>query len=203
MDIFNKQKALKREMDAEKRERDFVREQSTLDILNRDDASYFHEQEGRVNLLLWQQDMDYDLQKLCYSLLGYRRFGDKWEKVDKPVCNMSFIKEVIMPICEPFLNKNTTNSNWSEKLILNQLGAASNEVSDAMSDGFDQYEINFTVYDTILRQIKTYITAAAYRSLNGWTKKIDSTMIKRIESLNEQQAQQQIKKGFWGLFQSG
>ena len=47
------------------------------------------------------------------------------------------------------------------------------------------------------------MTAAAYRSWNGWTKKIDSTMIKRIESMNEQQQQEVKQKGLWGLFANG
>ena len=188
---------------AEKRDRNFQREQMGLDLSSRDDQTYFQDQESKVNLLMWQQDLDDDIKQLCFSLLGYTQRNGKWVQSGKAMCNQEFIQEVVLRSCKPFMGKNLINSNWSEKMILTRLKASSDTVADAMSDGFDKYGIEFINNDTILMDIKNTMTAAAYRSWNGWTKKIDSTMIKRIESMNEQQQQEVKQKGFWGLFANG
>ena len=201
--LLSKNKEKEEMLKAEKRERNFQREQNTLDISTRDDQTYFQDQESKVNLLMWQQNLDDDIKQLCYSLLGYGERNGKWMVIGKPMCNQEFIQEVVLRATKPFMGKNLINSNWSEKMILTRLKASADTVADAMSDGYDRYAIEFTKYDTILMDIKNTMTAAAYRSWNGWTKKIDSTMIKRIESMNEQQQQEVKQKGFWGLFANG
>ena len=55
----------------------------------------------------------------------------------------------------------------------------------------------------ICRLIKNYIDPAAYRAFNGWTKKTDSSMIKRIESQQEMQHAKPEQKGLMGLFSNG
>jgi len=201
--LLTKNKEHEQMLKAEKRERNFQREQNTLDISTRDDQTYFQDQETKVNLLMWQQNLDDDIKQLCYSLLGFGERNGKWEKIGKPMCNQEFIQEVVLRACKPFMGKNLINSNWSEKMILTRLKSSADTIADAMSDSYDRYGIEFTKYDTILMDIKNTMTAAAYRSWNGWTKKIDSTMIKRIESMNEQQQQEVKQKGLWGLFANG
>ena len=195
---------VKQQLETEKREKEFAREQANFSTTATDDETYFRDSEGKVNLLMWQQDLDDELQKLIWSLLDYRRLGNgQWEKVDTPVCNMKFIKRVLIPTIEPYMTRNTINSHYDQKMILKSLNETSNVIADAMADGYDEYEIKFTSFDPILNQLKTVIKSSIFRSLNGWTKKIDSTMIKRIESMNEQQQQQEKPKGLWGLFQNG
>jgi len=195
-------KETKEQIKAEQREKDFIREQKTKELSANDDQSYFYGQESKTDLLKWQQDLDDEVLDLIHYLLGYRKVNDSWQLLDDPSCNQKFVTKVVIPACKPFMARSLINSNWSEKMILMRLRLTADVISDAMADGFDEYDIDFVDYDSILNQLKTTITASAYRALNGWTKKIDSTMIKRIESLNEQTQQQQQKSSLWGALKT-
>ena len=185
-------------------ERNFNREQKRMEQSLYDDQTYMQQQEAKVDLLRWQQDMDDELMSLVQELLGKKIIeGQIIEQVNDPLCNQKFITKVVIPQCKPFLNRGLINSNWSEKIILTRLKKVCNTITDNMSDGWEEYDIKFVNYDVILEMIKTTIIAGAYRSLNGWTKKIDSTMIKRIEATNETTGQPQKNKGLMGVFKSG
>lgn len=187
---------------AENRERNFVRERDNFQTTKEDDQSYFHNQELRTDLLRWQQELDDEILSVVNTLRGRQKFGDDLVQVSNPMCNEEFITQVIIPACKPFMTRNNINSNLNERIILNRLKTTANTVADAMCDNYDKYEIDFTNYDTILNEVKATIEAGAFRALNGWTKKIDSTMIKRIEASNEQ-TEKEKKKGIFGVFNSG
>lgn len=195
-------------IDETQEERKFAREQQTVDSASRDDNTYMATQESRSDLLRWQQDLDDEILSMLEMMMGKVRMVNEngefyWKEVSKPICNEKFITEVIVPQCKPFMTRNLINSNWDQKLILNRLKLTCNTIANSMADGWDTYKIDFVNFDIILNQVKTTIIAGAYRALNGWTKKIDSTMVKRIESTNEHVDKQQQKKGLWGVFQSG
>jgi hypothetical protein len=118
----------------------------------------------------------------------------------QPLCNDLFIDSVVIPQCKPFMNRNLINSNLTEKRILAMLKDTSNDIVNNMSDGYDIYNINFMQYDNVLRMIKNTISASAFRALNGWTKKTDSTSFKKIESTFENGNER--KKGMWGMLSS-
>lgn len=186
-----------------KEERNFVRESQMLDSASKDDQSYIVSQESKTDLLRWQQDLDDELFNLIQQLLGYQKVKEGFIEFSGAMCNKKFITEVIIPQCKPFMTRSLINSNWDEKMILNRLKITSNVVADSMSDNWDAYSIEFTNFDAVLNEVKTTIIAGAYRALNGWTKRIDSTMIKRIESMSEQMQEPQQKKGLLGVFKGG
>jgi hypothetical protein len=64
------------------------------------------------------------------------------------------------------------------------LRSTCDDIVDAMADGHDRYGIHFENFDLVLRLIKNTIQPGTFRALKGWTKKMDSTMVKRIESEN-------------------
>ena len=91
------------------------------------------------------------------------------------------------------------NTNFSEKSILQDLKNTSNDIADVLTDNFDMYGIDFKNYDLITRLIKNTIKASIFRSLNGWTKKIDNTVTRRIEAMNDNYNGEQRKK-ILGIF---
>ena len=193
------------------KEMDFSREQQATNIGLQDDQTTMIKQEERKDLIRWQQDMDEELQKLVFKLKRYY-LNDRNEWVPKmimengklmrakPMCNDLFIEEVVEPNCEPYLSKGSTNSNLTEKSILDGLRNTFNDISSTMANNFDRYDISEQDQQSnIIRILKNVLTPAAFRSLNGWTKKTDSTIFRRIEQDN-MGLQQQPKKGVMGMF---
>jgi NADH:ubiquinone oxidoreductase subunit C len=68
-----------------------------------------------------------------------------------------------------------------------------------MAEGYDTYGIDFSDYDNIKRIIKNTILPAPFRALKGWNKKMDSSVIRRVEALNEN-TNDLPKKKIWGMF---
>jgi len=140
-------------------------------------------QESRSDLIKWQQDLDDELMELVYKLRGYAKHEGGWLKTKSvPLCNDVFINDVVIPQCKPFLSRNLINSNLKEEDILESLKNTCNEIADNMADGFDKYAILFVNNDLVMRSIKNVIKPGIFRSLNGWTKRTDSTNFKRVES---------------------
>lgn len=155
-----------------------------LDSSSRNDIIDEEIQKNRSDLLRWQQDLDEELMDLVYQLKGYVREGQNWVFPDnpEPMCNEKFINDVVIPQCKPYLSRNLINSNFSEERILMDLRNTADDIKDNMADGYDKYGIKFINYDLVLRLIKNVVKAGAFRALNGWTKKTDSTNFKKLES---------------------
>lgn len=188
--------------EAENRQNDFVREQNALGSTtnaNSDMVDLSH-QEEKTDLIKWQQDLEPELMDLVYKLKGWILIDGQWMKPGdcRPLCNDVFINKIVIPSCKPYLCRNMINTNLSEERILHSLKRTSNEIADNMCDGWDIYEIDFIDYDVVLGTIKTTIIPGAFRSLNGWTKKTDSTIFKRIESSFDNPNAQQ-KKTIFGI----
>jgi hypothetical protein len=180
------------------RQLNLQQQQSYLETDANTDQTYIAEQEGKADLLRWQQELDDELLNCVQTLRGYAKNEDgNWIKVrEKPLCNDKFIHDVIVPQCKPFLSRNLINSNFEEKRILKMLRYTMDDISDAMCDGWDVYSVNFMDFDLIMRTIKNVIIPAPFRALKGWTKKTDSTMSKRMEAITENPQRQQQKRGF-------
>ncbi len=199
----------KKALDSEKRQMNYGREQTVMGgaVHPSDDQTYIGMQDTKSDLLKWQQDLGDELIDLVHTIRNeYQDVSGNWTiKKDalgvmdlEPLANDVFIYEVLIPQCKPFLSRNLINSNFDEKRILQDLKNTMNDITGAVADGHDRYGIKFTNYDLVLRLIKNTIKSGAFRALNGWTKKTDSTMIKRIESQQEIN-QQDDKRKLFGL----
>ena len=182
-------------------EQNFIRERDTFKESSVDDQFYLAEKKDRSDLIRWQQDLEDEVEKLKHLLRSEYFFNNKWNKnkiktynkelktyviVDcPPLANDLFISYLETQIV-PFLSRSLTNSNLDEKRILSILKNTCDDLADSMSDNYDKYGIDFENYDLIMRMVKNVIIPAAYKSCKGWTKNTDSTMIKRIEAINEQ-----------------
>lgn len=191
-----------REIAAENRQKNFAREQSITQAATnpQEELTYLQQQELKSDLLRWQQELGDEILDLVTTLQGVTTVDGKLVRVSEPICNIKFIYDVVVPQCKPFMSRNMINTNFNEIQILNDLKNTSNDIADAMGDNNDLYEIDFKNYDLVCRLIKNTIKAGAFRALNGWTKKIDSTVIKRIEATHEGLKDPQPKKKLLGIF---
>lgn len=204
---------------ADKREKDFIRERDTFNTHHSDDATYLETQTQKSDLIRWQQEFNEELENLKHELLSEVKTSEGWVrktykeydphkkvyvvKEVAPLCSPEFAEKIIRLAVKPWLNKNAVNSNLNEKTILKMLRNTHNDVVGAISDGWGLHGIrSLDDANQICRMIKNYIDPAAFRSLDGWTKRTDSTMIKRIES--QQEVAQQPQTGFLsGIFKGG
>lgn len=190
---------------AEQRAMNFNREQGIVQPSIQESQTELLAQEGKSDLIKWQQEMDKDLFNLCCKLTGWKEITDDkgnkvFKKVGRALCNDLFIDNVVVPELSPYLNKNFINSVLQEERILKMLEHTANSIADNMADNFDNYDIEFVNYDIVLQALKDFLTPAAYRAKDGFTKIKDSTIMKRIESTSESiNAQPNQKKGLFGL----
>lgn len=204
---------------AEKREKEFITQRDTFNAHHVDDAAYVDTQNQKSDLIRWQQEFNDDLDNLKHELLSEEKTSKGWtrktyneydegrgifviKEVD-PLCSPEFAEKLIRIAVRPWLNKNAVNSHLREKTILKMLKNTHNDIVGAISDAWGYHGIkSLDDANQICRMIKNYIDPAAYRALEGWTKRIDSTMIKRIES--QQEAVNQQQQGFLaGIFKGG
>lgn len=204
------------EVQAEERQRTFLRNQQMVDVAANNEHIDYQQQEGRTDLLKWQQELSDELLALRHRLKGEVRNEDgQWgprmilvgydketgEKVYErapPLANDLFIDYVEMQV-EPFLSRNMFSSNFTEKRILEMLKNTCNDISDAMSDGWDLYGIDFINYDLVVRLIKNVIIPGPFRAWNDGQRRHDRTVAKRIEAFNDHDQGTQRKKTLLGV----
>lgn len=182
--LNNSSKEEKLQIRAEKREQDFVKQRDIFNAGMQEEQADVYAQANRSDLIRWQQELDDELFNTVQTLLGRTAVDDRLIQVSDPLCNKTFIHEVIIPQCKPFMSRNMINSNLDERRILMLLRSTCDDIVDAMADGHDRYGISFENFDLVLRLVKNTIQPGTFRALRGWTKKMDSTMVKRIESEN-------------------
>jgi len=173
------------QQESEQRQINFGREQNAYSQNAATDQIDIAIQESKSDLIKWQQDLDAELFELVLQLKGAKKGEDGLYYIPEdaePLCNDLFITDVVVPQCKPFIARYFINSNLDETRILNALMETCNDIADLMADGFDLYGIQFIKFDDIIRIIKNVLIPSAFRALNGWTKKTDSTNFRRIES---------------------
>lgn len=162
-----------------------TREDSILKVAAADSQ---HEEIQNKELIRWQQEMSQELAEVVYKLKGLvqNAQGD-WIEPSKrePLANDLFINNIVVSECKPYLSKNFINSNMDENRLLIKIKGTMKSITNSMADGYDRFEIKFIDYDIILDIIKGLIVPAAYRAINGWTKRTDSTITKSIHAVME------------------
>ncbi len=221
-DILNPgaNKEIKAQKEFRKEDTALIREQTAMKVAAdaSGDHAYALEQDAKSDLLKWQQDLSDDLQEMIMTLKNYILNDEgKWIAIKttamregkivtvekRPLCNDRFIYEVVVPQCKPFFSRNLINSDFDIPDVLNMLRNTVDDITDVMADGYLDYAIKFTDFDTVLRVIKNAIRPAPYRAVKGWTKKIDSTQMRRVEAFTEAMQSPQKDKSLFGLFKQG
>jgi len=187
--------------ESENKQISFGREQNAYSQNATTDQVDIAIQESKSDLIKWQQDLDTELFELVLQLRGASKGEDGLYYIPEdanPLCNDLFITDVVIPQCKPFIARYFINSNLDEMRILRALESTCNDIVNLMSDGYDLYDIEFIKNDDVIRIIKNVIVPSAYRCLNGFTKKTDSTNFRRIESSYDAPPQVQ-KRGVFGI----
>jgi len=163
-----------------------------------DDNAYFIEQQQRSDLLMWQQDFSKDITDLRARFLGHTKKDGKWARGDaKPMCNETFFDYKVEPLFKSFLERAYANSNLTEKRICDALRRSFNTLAESIRVNHERYGIEFEDASDIMRQIKNVVNGPAFRPINGWLKKTDSTMFKSQDIRHE--GLQREKKGLFNI----
>lgn len=205
-EFLNNNKEQNTNIAAEKRQVGYSEDQTIMAgaVDPGDDQTYINIQEKKSDLIRWQQELEPDMFELLMSFQSLTKDdnGDNIKILDEqgnpipPLCNRLFIYQVVVPKLRPFISKNLINSNFDTNGILQMQKNTADDITDMMADNWDKYGIDFVNFNGIIRDIKNVIGASVWRAFKGWTKKTDSSMIKRIESEkfgNEKEAEKTFK----------
>jgi len=182
------------------------------------------QQDGRQDLIKWQQELSDELDEFSNNLRNkvWDEHSRKWvSKTDykrdkngmavfKPDGTPEIIKvpplmnelgvNALQGYIRPFLSRNLINSNLSEDQALGLLLNTSNDLSGDIAYNHEIYEMNEQELTKIMRLFKNYAIPAPFRAINGWNKKMDTTMSKRVESFTETGEKEREKNGLWNMF---
>lgn len=189
---------VKNELEAEKRQMNLMREQSSIAASS--DPLYVQEQNQKSDLIRWQQELEDGLEILKMRLRNRtKNLNGEWVETqgipplvtEKGIC-------MIESELSPFLGqeaKNLINSNLNEDMILSMLKNTADTIVVNLADNYDIYMVNPTPSNMshTMRIIKNAIIPTPYRALNGWTKRQDNMGIKRIETFVDNPGQERKK----------
>ena len=112
LEMFNPPNEGKEMEQQEQRHMQFQKEQNAVAVTAPEEQTEIMNQEGKSDLLKWQQDLDPELETITFRLTGWTKRGGEWVKTDRrPLCNELFMNDVVAPQLEPFLTKNLINSS--------------------------------------------------------------------------------------------
>jgi hypothetical protein len=216
--MFDQLKEYQRQRDAEDRQVNLAREQKSIDQAEGvNDLIALQEQKERTDLLRWQQDLGDELEELKHRLrretyvedkgwikqkflIGYKEDGNEVFQDMPPIMNEIGINNIEI-ICLPLTSRNMINSNFSEDRVLDMIKRTCNTiVTDFAAKGDRTYGMEFNDYSVALRMIKNVIIPAPFRAVNGWNKKVDSTISKDVRTYNESPGQQIPRRRIFGIF---
>lgn len=188
--------------DMETRQMDFGREQGAVQVAEQiPDQVMLQQQEDRTDLLKWQQDLGDELKNLLHDLRNevYDEKKGMWVQQGRPVMNEDGVRK-IESLVRPYLSRNMFNTNFNEERVLGMLKDTSNALTMDLCIHYEDYELKFGNCPMVTRWVKNVIMAGPHRAMNGWNKRIDSTISKRVEAFSEGPQHQQPKKRLFGIF---
>lgn len=196
----NTEERLRQEQD--KREYGLMREQlnhSTAEQIK--DEILLQQQIEKEDLLRWQQDFDDEEEQLVHDLKNEIYVDGKgWIPDGKPLLNDKGIKKILSDV-RPFLSRNMINCNFSEDRVLDLLKRSSNNLTTDLCAHYKEYDLDYSNISMVLRWVKNIKVSGPHRAINGWTKNKDSTISKRVETINDNPyLNQQPKKKMFGIF---
>ena len=190
-----------------------ARDTAQTNTTDTEEAVSFHKQE-RQDLLRWQQDLLDDLEQLKHDLRrevydlqkdvwvqermvsGHTSEGKPIYEQLAPLMNEQGIR-MVESLVRPFLSRNLLNSNLDEQMVYGMLRRSSDTLVNNITYYGEQYDLEFGNYNLIVRLVKNVIIPSPFRAADGWTKRIDSTISKRLESFAESNKQAENEQGFF------
>jgi len=155
----------------------------------------------RADMLMRQQEIENELNNMIQEWRGYERNSDgDW------VRNQNSVKSInergisaIRKHLRPFINISMTQSKMDEEIIANTMCETADEIVHQCTMNREVWEVpdNMGAW-AIRRDCINFMKPIVYRSLGGWNKETDATMVHRSEVHTEQK--QEERKKFLGMF---
>lgn len=187
------------------------REQTAMQVGAGDPMSINKETE-RGDLLRWQQELDDQLILLKHELRNKEwdeTIGQWTTKTQAdgtplpPKLNEAGISH-IMSLVRPLLSRNLINSNLDEDFVRNMLRKTCDDLVGSLAIYGESWQADFGDYSAIVRIVKNYVIPTPFRAVNGWNKKTDSTISRRMEAFTEVGQRKEQPKGFFrNMFPGG
>ena len=212
--LFNRKKEEQQIEEAQEKEHKFVQGRDMFNAAVGEQDDYMIMNEQRNDLLKWQQDLDDEMEKLKHRLRSEVKTEHGWKRktiikydeegneliYEYPALANDIFVDHVETLVEPFLSRNLINSNFNEDRILQMLKDTMNDIVDSMADNYDNYGIDFSNFDIVVRLIKNVIIPGPFRALNDGQRRHDRSINKRVEAFNDRPNQPQQKKGMLGVF---
>lgn len=185
----------------ENRQMMFSKEQNTMASASNEDINeMMHQQEQKSGLLRWQQDLAEEVTLFKYKLMGYELIEDTYKLTSEPMCNKLFISQVVDPLCSAFLSRSFANSCLKPEMISSRLKRTFNNLAKSLIMKHKRYDISFQDFDDLDQEMKSFIVPAAFKAVNGWTKRTDNSTYKNVGYENIGQPNTKEQKGMFKLF---
>jgi hypothetical protein len=171
------------------------------------DMTYLEQQKQREDLVMWQQNLEPELELMIHDLRNefYDYNSETWvQKTDingeklKPLCNEQCI-QTLVPAVRPLVSKNMIMGNFSEERVLQILKRTMGEIVININMNYDSYGIDWHQISRTLSIIKNTIQPAPFRALNNGERKYLSTINRRVENYSSNPVTEPKKK-FLGIF---
>tara|TARA_R100001530_G_scaffold109433_1_gene76825 strand:- start:15 stop:665 length:651 start_codon:yes stop_codon:yes gene_type:complete len=215
--MFGPNREIKMQMDAEKRDQDFVRQRDVFNaafIQDHAEMSMHQDSETKRELTRWQQDMDDQINQAVHDLRNEVMIDGEWVPqtevvgIDKdgepimgqynPKMNEYGIRAFVSSM-RPLLSRNLMMSNYDEAKILSKLrGSVTTFILDLMKN-YNLYGVRKQDMSAIIRSFRNHAEPAHYRALNNGERSYLNTIHKSVEAKTET-IQPEKKKGFMGVF---
>lgn len=211
--MFEKLKQKSEMLDAERRDRNFSREQvastSASHPSSMDRSMQIVEQ--RSDLLRWEQEFGEEFELFVRNLRNEEFTEDGWRPISRttyvngvpttvtmePDFNDLFVQR-LKHYAQPFMMKQVAISKMDEKRILLMLKRTSHALTQDLAIHMDDYGIKDLATATrIKRAFLQFVAPNFYRSVGGWNKEQSSKIWNRSEVVTNPEPE---KKKFFGMF---
>lgn len=198
---FGRYREQKEQLDAEQRQLGYSTKQTVIQSASHpsDDASVKAMLDQQSDLFRWQQMLKQDIDQLIFRL-GYKQDPDTGAWVDRPnheaIVNKKCIDKFELHLIPSYFRSspNTFLKNESiNRLMKRKLTDVCIDLAANMNDyGIEEISILDLMADTF--ENVTYLILR--RSAEGWNKRMDTSVTKRIENADVQNKEQQ---GFYSM----
>jgi len=193
--------------------RDMAREGHTMEAAHADERQFIEMQEGRSDLLRWQQDMNNEVEGFIHELRREVNKEGIWQRktvfkeydaddnevwVEMPPIMNEMGIDKIRTLLNGITSRNLFNSNYTDDRVFANLRRIISNLIYDIRDNYKTYNLRFEDFTWLVDKVKTIAEASFWRSWNNGERKYQTTIYKSIEARNEHHAQQEKKKTIFG-----
>jgi hypothetical protein len=200
-------------LELEKTNQEIMKNNQMVELAGQEDQMFHMAQEGRSDLIRWQQDLLDDFENSIHELKSEVKSEGTWKKqmyYDGQDANGNDQYKEIPPLIndlgivrirsfiQPLISKNLINSNYSEDRIYMNLRSAINTIILTLRGDYQYFGIRKNDLPLIVQMIKRTAEPTYWRSYNNGERKYLTTIHKHVEARNETTKEAPENKGVMG-----